>query len=334
MGKIITLGEIMLRLSTEVGTRIQQTEQFQAHFGGSEANVAVSLANFGHDVSFASKIPAHALGQAVVARLRSQQVAVNQLLFGGERLGTYYVETGVGQRAPSVIYDRAHSAFAQMKTLEWDMASFFEGVELFHVSGITPALSEDWQQMTLALVRLAKEKQCKVSFDINYRAKLWTQKEAGAFIRQILPEVDYCSAGKLDALHFLGIPEQAETVQEPFGYYQAMHEQFPNIQVFYATKRVVHSANAHQLLGMLWQAGAFYTSKWQEMPMIVDRVGGGDAYAAGVLHGLLQQWSGQEIVDFATAASALKHTVSGDVNPFCEQEVRAFLAAASGKIIR
>ena len=332
MGKVVTLGEIMLRFSTEQSKRIGQSQSFHAHYGGGEANVAISLANFGHDVSFASKIPNHALGTAVKQHLQQYKVNTNHLLFGGARLGSYYVESGVGPRAASVIYDRAGSSFATMSELEWELEDLFDGVELFHISGITPALSDFWQKQTRYLVQVAKEHGCKVSFDINYRGKLWTQERAGEVIRRILPFVDYCSAGPLDAIHFLNVPEKKGA--EVSYYYRKIQEAYPNIELFYSTKREVISASENQLTGTLWMNQAYYESTQQMIAPIIDRVGGGDAFAGGVLHGLLTAKSPQALIDFATAAAVLKHTVEGDCNQFNEEEVAGFLATGSGKIIR
>ncbi|MGC6767999.1 PfkB family carbohydrate kinase [Enterococcus sp. LJL128] len=336
MGKVVTLGEIMLRLSTDGGIRIAQSEGFSAHYGGGEANVAVSLANYGHQVSFASKVPANGLGEAVKKHLNRYGVDTSALLSGGARLGTYYLESGAGERAASVIYDRAGSSFATMETSEWDLQKLFDGVDIFHVSGITPALSDSWKQLTLELITSAKNAGCKISFDVNYRGKLWSREEAGETIRQILPYVDYCSAGNLDAQHFLEIPAYDKTAdeEETIYYYRSMQEKYPNISVFYSTRRKVHSASANELIGTLWAAGTYYESQCHQINPIIDRVGGGDAFAGGVLHGLLSSYDYQQVIRFATAASALKHTVHGDCNQFSCEEVESFLAAGSGKIVR
>lgn len=335
MGKIVTLGEIMLRLSTQPGERIGQNKQFQAHFGGGEANVAISLANFGHEVSFASKVPDSSLGASVKKHLQRYGVKTNQLLVGGARLGTYYMESGIGKRGTSVIYDRSGSSFAEMTTLEWSIEKLFEKADIFHISGIVPALSNHWKTLTLTLIQEAKKAGCKVSFDMNYRSKLWTQKEAGEAFNQLLPYVDICSAGEMDALYLLNIPPALATKKNQLNYYyQEMHHRYPNITIFYSTKREVQSASANQLTGTLWMNEMYYESQCHEINPIVDRVGGGDAFSGGILHSLLSNWTPQETVDFATAAAALKHTIHGDCNQFNQEEVQAFLTNGSGKIIR
>ncbi|WP_291292141.1 sugar kinase [Enterococcus sp.] len=333
MANILTLGEIMLRLSTPVGERIAHSSAFAAHYGGGEANVAISLANFGHQVSFASKVPENALGDAVLHHLRSYGVDCRHLLRGGSRLGTYYIETGVGERAARVVYDRAGSSFAQMADNEWS-EELFDGVDIFHLSGITPALSSTWRKLLVTLIKEAKAAGCKISFDINYRGKLWSTDEARVYLQEVLPYVDYCSAGKLDAQVFMDIPAAEKEEADDSYYYQEMHRKYPNIKLFYATNRQVFSASHNQLTGSLWHEGNYVVSATHEIHPIVDRVGGGDAFSAGILHGLLTNKADQAIIDFATAASALKHTIHGDCNQFTEAEVTEFLAVGSGKIIR
>ncbi|MFD2305479.1 sugar kinase [Enterococcus termitis] len=336
MGKVVTLGEIMLRLSSDAGIRIAQSENFSVHFGGGEANVAISLANYGHQVTFASKVPANGVGEAVKKHLNRYNVDTSDLLFGGPRLGTYYLETGIGERAANVVYDRAGSSFAMMETIEWDSEKLFAGVDIFHISGITPALSDSWKKQTLILIKAAKQAGCKISFDINYRGKLWSKAEAGKTIREILPYVDYCSAGKLDAQHFFEISsyDSELAAKDNLYCYKKMQEKYPNVSVFYSTKRKVYSASVNALTGTLWANGNYYESKCHQIDPIVDRVGGGDAFAGGVLHGLLNKDNYQKVIDFATAASALKHTVHGDCNQFSQEEVESFLALETGKIIR
>ncbi|MGG5370839.1 PfkB family carbohydrate kinase [Enterococcus sp. AZ196] len=336
MGKVVTLGEIMLRFSTETGIRIPQAESFSIHYGGGEANVAISLANYGHQVLFASKVPANGLGEAVKKHLNRFGVDTRHLLFGGDRLGTYYLESGVGERAANVIYDRAGSSFAAMEQLEWNLESLFNGVDIFHISGITPALSEKWRALALDIVQMAKKSGCKISFDVNYRSKLWSPEQAGKFLTQILPYVDYCSAGSLDAQKLLEIPSYSGTgrKEEMTYYYQAMQKRYPNISVFYSTNRTVNSASVNQLIGTMWAERNFYESQCHMIDPIVDRVGGGDAFAGGVLHSLLNKDTYSKAICFATAAAALKHTVYGDSNQFNQQEVENFLYFGSGKIVR
>ena len=333
MARVVCLGEIMMRLSTNPGIRLDRTNQLEVYYGGGEANVAISLANYGHQVQYASKVPNNSFGQAVAQHLSSYGVLTNHLLKNQGRIGTYYVEQGIGLQATNLIYDRQGSVFADMKELDWNVSKLFEGVAVFHISGITPALSKQWQAFTIKLVKAAKSKGCKISFDCNYRQNLWSQKEAGDFLVEILAYVDYCSAGKLDAIHLLGIPEQSIDT-DIYYYYQQMNTRFPNIKAFYSTNRTVHSTSCNELQGTLWLAGKCYTSKNYKIDPIVDRIGGGDAYSGGIIHGLLMQKSPQETVEFATAASVLKHMIKGDCNQFSEAEVIKFLKQDSAKINR
>lgn len=334
MSSIVTFGEIMLRLSTSTGTHFGNAVSFQAHYGGAEANVAVNLANFDHDVAFASKVPDNALGLAAKRHLQKYGVKTNELLFGGNRLGTYYLDSGVGERSSAVIYDRANSSFASVQEMEWDFEQLFENVNILHVSGITPSLSEKLAEITMNMVKEAKKRDIKVSFDINFRSKLWNHEQASKVISNILPYVDYCSAGKMDAIYLLGIPETHSGQNDTDYYYQKMHEKFSNIQVFYSTNREVHSATSNTLQGTLWKDGKTYLSKVHKLEPIIDRVGGGDSFSAGILHGLLTGADLNYTVSFATAYSSLKHTVFGDCNPFTVKEVENLMENGTAKINR
>ena len=331
MAKVLTLGEIMLRLST-VESRLAETSEMQAHYGGGEANVAISLANFGHQAYFASKVPDNALGLAVKRHLNRFGVHTDYLLFGGQRLGIYFLEQGVGIKAANVVYDRAYSSFSQMKENEWERLDLFAGVDLFHLSGITPALSPAWVELLIKLMQEAKSRKVKISFDVNFRGKLWSQAQASVALKQILPYVDYLSAGKLDAQYLLGIENAQDLSLEQC--YQEMQKLYPNIQVIYSTNRTILSAKHNQLQGTIYAQNQYYKSEVIDIPDIIDRVGGGDAYSAGILHGLLSGYSAQETVNFATAASALKHMVYGDCNQFTLAEVQAYLENGSSKINR
>ena len=331
MAKVLTLGEIMLRLST-VESRLAETSEMQAHYGGGEANVAISLANFGHQAYFASKVPDNALGLAVKHHLNRFGVHTDYLLFGGQRLGIYFLEQGFGIKAANVVYDRAYSSFSQMKENEWERLDLFAGIDLFHLSGITPALSPAWVELLIKLMQEAKSRKVKISFDINFRGKLWSQAQASVALKQILPYVDYLSAGKLDAQYLLGIENAQDLSLEQC--YQEIKKRYPNIQVIYSTNRTILSAKHNQLQGTIYSQNQYYKSEVIDIPDIIDRVGGGDAYSAGILHGLLSGYSAQEIVNFATAASALKYMVYGDCNQFTLEEVQAYLKNGSSKINR
>lgn len=337
MKKVVTLGEIMLRLSTNVGERLSQTNTLHMHYGGGEANVAISLAHFGYDAYFVSKVPNNPLGLGVERHLKGQGVHTDYLLKGGERLGTYYLEAGVGERNAQVTYDRKHSSFSQLKAGELNFDEIFRDALLFHVSGITLALSEELRVVALEALKKAKELGVKTSFDFNYRATLWTQKEAAEAIKLLLPYIDICSCGELDAIYLLGIEPADESFSKEeklVYYYKKIKEMYPNIAYMYSTFRTVHSASINKLTGNIYADGNLHQSKEHHINPIVDRVGGGDALAAGVLYGILENNQPQEIITFATAASALKHTIHGDCNIFTVEEISRFAEHGSGRIAR
>ena len=221
-----------------------------------------------------------------------------------------------------------------MNELCWNLDEIFKGVDLLHISGILPALSKKWQSWTVEVVSKAKEYGCRVSFDMNYRSKLWSYEEAYPCFQQILPYVDILSAGRLDAIHFLKVASEDENVSLE-EIYKRIQAKYPNIKVLYSTKRNVISTNHNELQGFFaGEDGAFVESKLYDINPIIDRVGGGDAFAAGILNGVLKGWNSQQIVDFGTASSVLKHTVFGDWNPFNEDEVFEFMNQKSGQIVR
>ncbi len=337
MSKVLTLGELLLRYSTTQGEQLSQASSLNLHYGGSEANVAIGLSSFGHEVKLVSKLPDSAIGQGAIYQLKRFGVNTNEIHFDEGRMGSYFVETGAGPRATSVIYDRKYSTFSLVEANEWDYEAIFDQVSLFHVSGITPALSPSLAQLTIDFVKAAKSRGVLVSFDSNYRGKLWSLAEAGAVFAEILPYVDYCSMGTLDALNILGIEAASLELSEEEAlayYYQKMQEKYPNIEVFYSTRREVISSDENYLTGTLWLDQRYYTSKNYHIPYIVDRIGGGDAFSAGVLHGLLKGYDAQTIIDFATGNTVLKHTVAGDALGLSEKEVAAFVQSDSSKISR
>ncbi|MEH7503563.1 sugar kinase [Neobacillus drentensis] len=337
MKKVVTLGEIMLRLSTQAGERLSQANQLMMHYGGGEANVGVSLSHFGYDVYFVSKIPNNPLGLGVKRHLQSHGVHTEYLVTGGERLGTYYLETGIGERSAKVTYDRKYSSFSKLLVEELDFDEIFKDAALFHLSGITPALSARLQEVALIALQKAKEHGVMTSFDCNYRASLWSHQEAAEAFQSLLPYVDICFCGELDAIYLLGIEQAPDTLtreEKLVFYYKKIKEIYPNIHYMSSTFRDVHSASSNDLQGTLFVDGSLYVSEKHAINPIADRVGGGDAFAAGILYGLLETLSPQSSVSFAAAASALKHTIYGDCNTFTFEEVFQFAENGSGKILR
>ena len=333
--KVITLGEILLRFSTRQEIRIKNTDEFRVCYGGAETNVGLSLSQYGHKVSVASVLPKNnPLSDAILSRLHGYGIDTNLIMEQPGRLGTYYLEQGNSVRGSKVTYDRKYSSISVLENLCWDLDEIFKDVDLLHISGILPALSKKWQEWTVEVVRKAKEYGCRVSFDMNYRSKLWSYEEAYSCFQQILSYVDILSAGRLDAIHFLKVASEDEndSLEE---IYKRVQAKYSNIKVLYSTKRNVISTNHNELQGFfVGEDGAFVESKLYNINPIVDRVGGGDAFAAGILNGVLKGWNSQQIVDFGTASSVLKHTVFGDWNPFNEDEVFEFMNKKSGQIVR
>lgn len=334
MAEILTLGEMMLRLSTDLGFLLNSSYKLNVNYGGSEANVATGLANLGHSVRFASKVPDSPLGDAAVRTLHTNGVDTSFVLRGGNRIGVYYLEKGDSLRFSKVIYDREGSAIAEMDIREWDFDRLFQNVSLFHLSGITFALSEKWRGYGQQLVRAACDRGIPVSFDINFRSKMWSLEEARASICPILPMVSYCCANYLDARHFFGVDAAVARPGNMEAVYREISSRFPHMNALYATDRHVFSTSDNNLQGMLWKDGRFVTSKNYQLMPIVDRIGGGDAFVAGTLHGILKGMAPEEIVRFATATALLKHTVNGDWIPISEREVLEWLDAPNGEVKR
>jgi 2-dehydro-3-deoxygluconokinase len=332
--KIITFGELMLRLAPEGYLRFVQSDKFEATFGGAEANVAVSLANYGEDVAFVTKLPAHEIGQMAVNSLRKFGVDTNKIVRGGNRVGIYYCEKGASQRPSKVIYDRAGSAIAEAVPADFDWKSILEGAKWFHVTGITPALSENAAQITIGACKAAKELGITVSTDLNYRKKLWTKDEARKTMTEVCKYVDYCIANEEDAKDVFGIEADntdiesgklnregyisvAKKLTEAFG--------FKGVAI---TLRESISANDNKWSAMLYTDGDAYFSRKYDMH-IVDRVGGGDSFGAGLIYSIVNGFDNQKAIEFAVAASCLKHSIEGDYNMVSVSEVES-LAKGSG----
>lgn len=338
--KIITLGEIMLRLSTPGNTRFVQSDSFDVVYGGGEANVAVSLANYGHDAYFVSKLPTHEIGQSAVNALRKYGVHTDYILRGGDRVGIYYLETGASMRPSKVIYDRADSAIAKATADEFDFDAIMAGADWFHFSGITPALSAEAAKLTEAACKAAKKHGVKVSCDLNYRKKLWTPEQAQAVMKQLMQYVDVCIGNEEDAKLCLGFEPKANVEQgetNASGYYEIfkqMKEEF-GFEIVSSTLRESYSATYNGWKALIYDGKEFYESKRYEINPIIDRVGGGDSFSGGLIHGLLTKDTMGEALEFAVAASALKHTINGDFNLVSTEEVEALANGdASGRVQR
>lgn len=334
--KVVTFGELMLRLQPYDYLRFVQADSFEATFGGGEANVAVSLANYGMDAHYVTKLPAHAIGQMAVNSLRKYGVNTDSITRGGERVGIYYLEKGASQRGSVCIYDRAHSAIAEAKPEDFDWDAIFDGAEWFHFTGITPALGAGAVEICKQACKAAKAKGVKVSCDLNYRGKLWTRDEARAAMTELCHDVDLCISNEEDAHDVFGISAEGTDVASgklnKEGY-KSVAKQLADkfgFQQVAITLRESISAFDNDWSAMLFDSasGEYCFSKVYHLH-IVDRVGGGDSFGGGLIYSMLNGKSTQEAVEFAVAASALKHSIGGDYNMVTVDEVEK-LAAGSG----
>ncbi|WP_077328368.1 sugar kinase [Virgibacillus siamensis] len=325
MANVITIGELMARFTPVHKKRLRDTQQFNVYYGGAEANVAMALSQYGHNVSFMTAFPENDLGDAAAKHLAGGGVDTSFVFRGGERLGTYYCEEGFSLKPANVIYDRKHSSIHSLPQMPIDWAGIYSGVEFLHITGITPALSSQLKMFTLEAVKQAKRHGTKVSFDCNFRSKLWTAAEAKATFQEILPYTDICFAGYKDFTALFGEDGPVEFNEKKLEDFYRLYAEKYNITVFASTGRTVKSATRNTLQGYLYQDQQLY--KTECIPFeILDRIGGGDAFAAGVLHGILTNRTADETVQFGIASSILKHMVYGDHNQFTEDEVDAFLA--------
>ena len=340
MSKIITLGEIMLRLSPEGQTRFVQADSFDVIYGGGEANVAVSCANYGHDAYFVTKLPTHEIGQSAVNALRRYGVHTDYIVRGGQRIGIYFCETGASVRPGKVIYDRAHSAIAEADAREFDFDAIMSGADWFHWSGITPAISPQAAEITRKACEAAKRQGVTVSVDLNYRKKLWTPQEAQAVMKPLMNYVDVCIGNEEDAELCLGFKPDADVTAgqtDAAGYeaiFRSMAQTF-GFKYVIPTLRESFSASHNGWKALIFDGQTFYTSRRYDLLPIIDRVGGGDSFSGGIIHGLLTKSSPAEALEFAVAASALKHTVTGDFNLVSAAEVETLAGGdASGRVQR
>lgn len=340
MKKVVTFGEIMMRLNPENHLRFLQADKFEATYAGGEANVAVSLANYGVNAAFVSKVPAHEIGQNAVNALRHYGVDISCVTRGGDRLGLYFVEKGASQRASKVIYDRAGSAIALAQPSDFDWETIFQGADWFHFTGITPALGGDLPEICLEACKAAHKLGTSVSCDLNYRKKLWSREMAGEVMSKLMPYVDVCIANEEDAKDVFGI-EAADTdlntgkiSQEGYiSVAKQIVDRFGCKKVA-ITLRGSLSASVNEWAGMLYSEGKAYFSPKYTI-QIIDRVGGGDSFGGGLIYALLSEYNDQEAINFAVAASCLKHTIEHDFNLVSVAEVKTLAAGnASGRVQR
>lgn len=340
MAKIVTLGELMLRLSPEGNDRFIQSDHFRVIPGGGEANVAISLANYGHDADFVTKLPKHEIGQLALNAMRRYGVGTSHIVRGGERVGIYYAETGASMRPSKVIYDRAHSAIAEARPEEFDFDEIFEGAQWFHWSGITPAISDNAADIVKAACEAAKRHGVTVSVDLNFRKKLWTSEKAISIMRPLMQYVDVCIGNEEDAMLCLGFKPDADIEggkTDAAGYHKIFEQMAKTFGFKYvvSTLRESYSATHNGWKALIYNGEEFYESRHYDIEPIIDRVGGGDSFAGGLIHGLLTKFTQGEALEFAVAASALKHTINGDFNLVSKEEVESLAAGnANGRVQR
>ena len=322
--KVVTFGEILLRLSPEGHKRFLQAEGFDAVYGGGEANTAVSLAQFGYDAKFITKLPDHEIGQAAINTLRQYGVDTSDILRGGDRIGLYYLEKGAAQRPSKVIYDRAGSSIAAASAEEFDWERLLSGADLFHITGITPALSAECAKASLEAVKTAKRLGITVSCDINFRRKLWDKDTAGKVMAEILEYTDIYIGGRDQAEELFGIPTNARDDSD-YEAYKAVAEKLKerfDLKKVAITLRTTLSSDENKWAALLYDGEKHCFSR-EYRSLIVDRVGGGDSFSAGLIYALGEGMDTQSAVDFAAAASCLKLSVEGDCNIMSVDEVKS-----------
>ncbi|MDA7729560.1 sugar kinase [Flavobacteriaceae bacterium] len=346
MKKVVTFGEIMLRLSPAENLRFSQVNNFDVVYGGGESNVAVSLANYGVPVEFVTRLPKNDLGECALMEMRKRGVGTQHIAFGGDRLGIYFLETGAVSRGSKVVYDRAHSAIAEIESgmINWD--SVFDGVEWFHWTGITPAISQGAADVCLEAVKAASAKGITISTDLNYRAKLWNYGgDREAIMTELTSYCDVILGNEEDAEKHFGIHPEGLDVHKHGHEVKAasfksvceqMMNKFPRAKKVITTLRGSISASHNTWAGVLYDGKKMYETRQYQITHIVDRVGGGDSFMGGLIYGLLNYpENDQNALDFAVAASCLKHTIKGDANLVTVEEVEKLMGGdASGRVAR
>lgn len=339
--KVLTFGEMMLRLKPPAFSRILQTDSFEASYGGAEANVAVSLSLFHDDAAYLTKFPENPLGEAALGTLRRFGVDTSRVLRGGPRLGTYYFEKGTSIRPTTVVYDRAGSSIATAKRTEFDWPTLLNGIDMFCFSGITPAISDELAGAVKDALTYCKEYGITVVSDLNYRGKMWSPEKAQSVMGELMPFIDICIAHDEDFEAALGIRafdgDMSRGIEQIDSFRAGMEEitkRYPNCRMVASVLRNIHSVEESEWMGILLQDGKFYESPVHKVH-VMEGVAAGDAFAAGLLHSLLHQTNPQESIEFSVAASVLKLMISGDLNLVTEAEVRAAMhKGASARLSR
>ncbi len=340
MSEIVTFGEIMMRLNPEGYLRLKQASKFEVSYAGGEANVAVSLANYGVDTKFVTKLPDNDLGQCAINAMRQYGVDTADIAIGGSRLGVYFVEKGASQRASKVIYDREYSSIAGASRKDFDWDQILHNAKWFHFTGITPALGGDLPEICIQACKAAQAHGITISCDLNYRSKLWAREEAGRVMSILMPYVDVCIANESDAFDVFGIKAKHTDVDAGELDYDAyagvakqLAERF-DLKMCAITLRSSISASENKWAGMLYDGKSAYFSKTYNIK-IVDRVGGGDSFGGALIYSQYKNYNGQDAIEFAVAASCLKQTIENDYNLVSIQEVQALVSGkGSGRVQR
>jgi 2-dehydro-3-deoxygluconokinase len=334
--KVLTFGEMMLRLKPPANERILQTQTFEATYGGAEANVAVSLALLGNEVAYLSKFPDNLLGQSAAGTLRKYGVDTSKILTGEGRLGIYFFEKGASIRSTNVVYDRAYSAFSQTKATEFNWDEIFKDVDYFYFSGITPAISDELNNAVLAACQYCKDHEIPVVCDLNYRGKMWKPEKAQNVMGKIMEYVTVCIAHDEDFEAALGIKafdgDDSRGIEQKEFFEAAMkkvQERYPNCKMVASILRNIYSVEDSEWTAILLTEGAFYETATYKMH-VMEGVAAGDAFGAGLMHGLLHNYTPTELVQFGLAASVLKLTISGDLNIVSEAEIRNLIKSNNG----
>ncbi len=340
MGKLVCFGEIMMRLNPKGYLKFSQAREWEISFAGGEANVAVSVNNFGETAEFVSKLPENDIAQMAINNLRGLGVNTSKVVRGGERVGTYFIEKGASQRASRVIYDRKHSAIAQASDSDFDWDEILKDVTWFHFTGITPALSDSLAAITLEALKKCKEKGITVSCDLNYRKNLWSKEKAGSVMATLMPYVNLCIANEEDASDVFGIKADDTDLTKGKvnhdGYKQvakALADKFDFDKVA-ITLRGSISANDNNWAAMLYDGEEYYFSK-NYLIHVVDRVGGGDSFGGALIYTQMNNYESQKSIEFAVAASCLKHSIEFDFNLVTKEEVEKLMGGdGSGRVQR